>query len=118
MIRAQGLAFYSRKELEAEWKGSSPLAEIIHLLLDEGAITAVGTSGYIHKDALKACRDKLEGLFRSADEITVADFKDACGLSRKHAIPLLEWMDAVRITSREQNVRRKGPDYASWRMDG
>lgn len=118
MIRARGLAFYSRKELEAEWKGNSPLAEILHLLLDEGAITAVGTTGYIHKDALKACRDKLESLFRSADEITVADFKDACGLSRKHAIPLLEWMDAVRITNRDQNVRRKGPDFASWRTDG
>jgi selenocysteine-specific elongation factor len=118
MIRNRGFAFYLRKEIESEWTGKAPLAEIIHLLQDEGVIAAIGTTGYIHKNALKACRDKLETLFESSDAITVADFKDACGLSRKHAIPLLEWMDSVRITIRDQNQRRKGPDFAAWRMDG
>jgi selenocysteine-specific elongation factor len=117
MIRTRGLTFYSRKEIEAEWKGKSPLVEILHLLLDDGSIAAVGGTGYIHKDALRLCREKLEELFRSSDAITVADFKETCGLSRKHAIPLLEWMDAVRITVRDQNLRRIGPDFAAWRMD-
>jgi selenocysteine-specific elongation factor len=118
LIRARGLTFYLRKEIEAEWKGKSPLADIIHLLLDEGAIAAIGSTGYIHRDSLRSCREKLDELFRSSDTITVADFKDACGLSRKHAIPLLEWMDARRITTRDQNVRRKGPDFTAWGMDG
>jgi selenocysteine-specific elongation factor len=118
MIRARGIAFYTRKEIEAEWTGKSPMAEILHLLLDEGVITAIGTAGYIHREALGACGEKLEALFRSSDAISVGDFKDACGLSRKHAIPLLEWMDSVRITMRDQNVRRKGPGFAAWRTDG
>jgi selenocysteine-specific elongation factor len=112
MIQSRGLAFYSRKEIESEWTGRSSLTEVVHLLVDEGVVIAIGTTGYIHRDALKECHKKLEDLFRQSDEITVADFKDACGLSRKHAIPLLEWMDAVRITVRDQNVRRKGSDFS------
>jgi len=115
LIRAQGLAFYSRKEIEAQYRGKTPAAELIHFLLDEGTIAAVGTVGYIHKQALDACLEKLAKLFEAADAITVADFKDACGLSRKHAIPLLEWTDSMRITIREESVRRKGPDFSTWR---
>ncbi|MFH1754267.1 MAG: SelB C-terminal domain-containing protein, partial [Candidatus Latescibacterota bacterium] len=118
MIRSKGLLYYSRKELEAEWREKTPLTEIIHLLVDEGSISAVGSFGYIHRDALQTCYQKLEQLFAETDEISVADVKDACGLSRKHVIPLLEWMDAERITTRAQNVRKKGPAFSVWGKEG
>ena len=37
---------------------------------------------------------------------TVADFRDKLGITRKHAIPLLEWMDATGVTIREGDRRR------------
>ena len=36
---------------------------------------------------------------------TVADFRDHFGLSRKYAVPLLEWMDANGVTERDGDVR-------------
>ena len=40
------------------------------------------------------------------DGFSVADFRDALGITRKHAIPLLEWMDAEGITRRDGDLRR------------
>jgi selenocysteine-specific elongation factor len=38
--------------------------------------------------------------------MTPADFKELTGLTRKHAIPLLEWLDRNRITVRVGDDRR------------
>ena len=37
--------------------------------------------------------------------IDVATFKTKFGLTRKHAIPLLEWLDRERVTRRMGDVR-------------
>ena len=39
------------------------------------------------------------------DEFTVADFRDRFGISRKYAVPLLEWLDRAGITRRDGDVR-------------
>jgi selenocysteine-specific elongation factor len=39
------------------------------------------------------------------DGFTVADFRDALGITRKHAIPLLEWLDEQGLTRREGDGR-------------
>jgi selenocysteine-specific elongation factor len=36
---------------------------------------------------------------------TVAEFRDHFELSRKYAVPLLEWMDANGVTERDGDVR-------------
>jgi selenocysteine-specific elongation factor len=35
----------------------------------------------------------------------VAFFKEMAGVTRKHAIPLLEWLDRERVTQRAGNER-------------
>jgi len=46
--------------------------------------------------------------FKSNSELTVAEFKNITGLSRKTAIPLLEYLDRNHFTERSGNVRLKG----------
>ena len=36
---------------------------------------------------------------------SVAEFKDWTGVSRKYAIPLLEWLDRERLTRRDGDSR-------------
>ena len=50
-------------------------------------------------------------LLRQKKEIGPADFKDLLGVSRKYAIPLMEYFDAQRVTVRvgERRVLRGGP---------
>jgi selenocysteine-specific elongation factor len=49
-------------------------------------------------------------LLRERKEISPGDIKDLLGISRKYAIPLLELMDARRVTTRmgERRVLRGG----------
>ena len=58
-----------------------------------------------------ACvQDQLVALLRQKKEIGPADFKDLFGVSRKFAIPLMEYFDAQRVTVRvgERRVLREG----------
>jgi selenocysteine-specific elongation factor len=57
-------------------------------------------------------RTVLDELIRKVREhgakhrtIDVAAFKDLTGISRKYAIPLLEYLDRQRVTRREGDVR-------------
>ncbi|HWT46406.1 MAG TPA: SelB C-terminal domain-containing protein, partial [Vicinamibacterales bacterium] len=62
---------------------------------------------YFHADALAELRREIEGMKRAgaAPRVDVAAFKVRFGLSRKYAIPLLEWLDRERVTRRVGDAR-------------
>ncbi|HYO91035.1 MAG TPA: SelB C-terminal domain-containing protein, partial [Pyrinomonadaceae bacterium] len=82
--------------------------KILQLLLDAGALVRVSAELLFHHEALDLLIEKLR---RYADEqeperlIDVATFKDLAGVSRKYAIPLLEYLDRQRITQRAGDRR-------------
>jgi selenocysteine-specific elongation factor len=53
------------------------------------------------------CRE-LRDLFAVNPELTVADIRDHWQVTRKHAIPFLEFCDRINVTSRTNNVRTAG----------
>jgi len=74
-------------------------------LLAIGALIQVGRDLY-RAGQIQAIRGLLETALRDANEITPARFRDLIGTSRKHALPLLEWFDAAKITIRDGDVRK------------
>ena len=59
-----------------------------------------------HKSAIEGLRTDLARFKRErGPKIDVAAFKDLTGVSRKYAIPLLEYLDRQRITRRNGDVR-------------
>ena len=59
-----------------------------------------------HRDALAELRSKL-ALYKKAkgERISVPAFKDLTGITRKYAIPLLEYLDRERVTRRQGDER-------------
>jgi selenocysteine-specific elongation factor len=110
-IRAAGVTFPGRAALERGWRSAHRFADALQYLKDRGDIVEVGDDGVIHKDALAKCVDELRRLFERQDEVSVADLKNVLGVTRKHAIPLLEALDAKRVTKRAGNNRVKGPRF-------
>jgi selenocysteine-specific elongation factor len=106
-IRAAGVAFPQRAEIERAWTSRERVADAIQLLRDAGEIIEVG-EGVIHVTALERCLETLRGLFAQRRELTVADLRDALGITRRHAVPLLEFLDARRVTVRKGDVRVPG----------
>lgn len=86
---------------------SSHGRRILQLLIDSGALVKVHGDMYFHREVLK---DLVRRISEYADtnserSIDVAAFKEITGVSRKYAIPLLEYLDRQRITRREGERR-------------
>ncbi len=77
--------------------------EIEHALVRRGDVVEVSSDLFYLPDVLGAIVERAK---RLPDGFTVADFRDELGITRKHAIPLLEWMDATGVTVREGDGRR------------
>ena len=77
--------------------------EVEHALIRRGDLVEVSTD-------LLYLPEILDTIVSTTGELptgfTVADFRDKLGITRKHAIPLLEWMDATGVTIREGDRRR------------
>jgi selenocysteine-specific elongation factor len=58
---------------------------------------------YIHRTALEGLRAQILELHGQV--LDVARFKQITGLSRKYAIPLLEYLDRERITRKDGDRR-------------
>ena len=58
-----------------------------------------------HRANLQEAQARLEGHLRGKKEITAAEFRDLLGITRKHAIPLLEYFDTARVTLRVGDKR-------------
>jgi selenocysteine-specific elongation factor len=82
--------------------------DLFQVLLESRRLVRVKESLFFHADALEAIQDKLVALLRERKEIGPGDIKDLLGISRKYAIPLLEFFDARRVTTRvgERRVLR------------
>jgi selenocysteine-specific elongation factor len=110
-IRAAGVGFPSRDELAASWVGPEKLADAIQVLKDRGEVVEAG-DGLVHREAVERCIEAVRALLAARGEVSVGDFKDALVITRKHAIPLLEYLDSRGVTARRGNARVPGRGLA------
>jgi len=78
---------------------------ILHLLLREKTLVKVAEDLIFHRAALDKLRQLVAGRKQQSSRIDVASFKEITGLTRKYAIPLLEYLDRERVTRREGDSR-------------
>jgi len=106
-IRVAGVAFLSRDELSREWTQTEPFADAVALLRHRGEAIEVG-DGLIHPEAVQHCIATLVKWFDTHTELAVGDIKDTLEITRKHAIPILEYCDHRGFTMRRGNIRVPG----------
>ncbi len=74
------------------------------MLLAKGAFVKVNEELY-RGTQIAQIRARLQGFVREHGRMTMAEFRDLIGTSRKYAVPLLEWFDARGITVRSGDYR-------------
>jgi selenocysteine-specific elongation factor len=80
--------------------------KLLQLLLREKALHRVTPELIFHRQALAELRAKLAAYKKAKGErISVPAFKDLTGITRKYAIPLLEYLDRERVTRRQGDER-------------
>ena len=94
------------EEVASEAKLDVKLLERIQrVLLKDGTLVQISEGMVFHKDSLSRLKESVRSCKSTRDRIDVAFFKEMAGVTRKHAIPLLEWLDRERVTERSGNER-------------
>ena len=70
------------------------------VLVTEKVLDRVGEGLLVHREHLEALKQDVRRRFPSGTRLEVGTFKEMTGLSRKHVIPLLEYLDRERVTRR------------------
>ncbi|MDP6619447.1 MAG: SelB C-terminal domain-containing protein, partial [Nitrospinota bacterium] len=83
--------------------------EIVQVLVGEGVLVRVQDDLLYHRESIEKIKKTLAGHLNEKGEISASGFRDLLGITRKHAIPLLEHLDSTRFTMRvgDNRVLRK-----------
>jgi selenocysteine-specific elongation factor len=94
----------------AEWSASlgARAGEVAAMGNFMGRLVRVSQELTYTMSQLEQLRAKLREWFGAHDALTVANFRDLTGASRKYAVPLLEHCDRVGWTVRVGDERRRG----------
>src|ERR1700722_12027573 len=103
-FRSGGLATPAINEVLAK-SGVDPARArtLLQLMLREKRLVRISEELVFHASTMQALRALLAQ--KKGMQFAVPEFKDWTGISRKYAIPLLEYLDRERITRREGDRR-------------
>jgi selenocysteine-specific elongation factor len=89
--------------------GGKDFDAMVKLLVETGRIVKVTSTLFFHPDVIGYMREAIGGYFDGGEtQLGVPQFKDMAGVTRKYAIPLLEYFDREGTTMRSGNVRLRG----------
>ncbi|MBA4370178.1 MAG: selenocysteine-specific translation elongation factor [Coriobacteriaceae bacterium] len=110
LLESQGLAPASLAELAGAAGVDAGVArKVLGKLAADGAIVRIAGDLHFAVGAIDGARAKLvESLDAMPGGATAAQLRDALGVSRKYAIPLLEYFDAQGVSKREGDLRVRG----------
>jgi selenocysteine-specific elongation factor len=104
-VEAEGLTPPSPNELGAQLGAKRQILEgVLGFLVTQGKLVRLPSGLVLSAAAMEKLRQDLSAT--GWEEFSVADFKDRFGLSRKWAIPLLEYLDSCSFTRRVGNLRQ------------
>ena len=95
-----------RHFLEAEGLTAKRLAPVLKMLLQKGELVKINDDLYYDAATLEDIKNAVRQWFDSNADLTPTQFKDVAGLTRKHAMPLLEYFDNSHFTVRIGNERK------------
>lgn len=103
-FRAAGLAAPPTPEVLAKSGVEAGRARtLLQMLLRDKRLVRVSDDLVFHASAIQSLRELLSK--KKGQRFAVPEFKDWTGISRKYAIPLLEYLDRERITRRDGDAR-------------
>jgi selenocysteine-specific elongation factor len=79
--------------------------KIVTLLLRDKLLVKISEELVFHRSALEELRRLVAAQKAKSPKMDVAKFKELTGVSRKYAIPLLEYLDRERVTKRVGDAR-------------
>lgn len=90
--------------------GEQDFADALTELKRRGQLRMLDRGLHFEAGPLHQLKERVATWFSGHEELSTGDFKELSGgISRKHAIPLLEWLDTEGMTRRQGDGRIAGP---------
>ena len=80
--------------------------ELLKIMASEKTLVRINDSLYIPMSNYTSMIEKLDNFFSAKKEMTVGEFRDLLGTTRKYALPFLEYLDSNKITLRVGEIRK------------
>ena len=110
-VRDAGPAFATKADLLAIVRDEKRLVSYLHILADRDSIVRIGSDGAMHAERYRELLEKVRSRLLDGGVLSVGDFKEMFGFSRKFAVPILEHLDREGFTRREGDARKAGPKF-------
>ena len=82
------------------------LLDMLKLMHKNGTVVKISETFFISRQTYENMIATLKAHFAKKDSMSVAEFRDLLGTTRKYALPLLEYLDASKVTLRVDDVRK------------
>ncbi len=107
----KGLSTPTIKETLEKFDDYPPslVKEVIELQLRNGEMVKISESLYYTKSVIEPLIDSVTDYIEKNGEIDAPSFKELTGLTRKFSIPILEYLDRIKVTMRigDKRILRK-----------
>lgn len=77
------------------------ISQMILKLISDGKLIKLSEELYMTKEWVEQAIKLLKKHFENHQELTASEFRNMLGTTRKYAIPLLEYIDSIKITKRQ-----------------
>ena len=82
--------------------------QVLNLWVEDAMLIRIGDGLYYTPEALTETRQRCLDQIKENGPATMAELRDAWGVTRKFAVPLCEYFDSVGVTTREGDLRSAG----------
>jgi selenocysteine-specific elongation factor len=110
-FRAKGLSVPTIRETMEQFAAYPPrlVKEVIDLQLRDGRLVKISESLYYSRETIEPLIASLIAYMEEHGEIDAPGFKELTGLTRKFSIPILEYLDRIKVTMRigDKRILRK-----------
>ena len=100
--------FNLTKAIDLKENNEKKALELLHILKNDKKVYEVIQGLWVHSLVLDKLIHKISQYYNTHKKMNISDFKAMTKTSRKNAIPLLEFLDKMKITEREGDMRIKG----------
>ncbi len=112
LLRRDGFQPLTKEELSKyfELKGKE-MEDILKLMVQEGSVARITDSIYLLRENYDRMLNLLKKHYSGKETMSVGEFRDLLGTTRKYALPFLEYLDSNKITLRVGDVRKLHPAF-------
>ena len=82
--------------------------QVLESLISSGQLVMLTPQLYYHQQTFDRVLEQTRAFFAEKEELTLAEFRDMLGTSRKYALAVLEYYDRNKMIKKDGDIRRAG----------